>query len=411
MTASVLAAWGFPHLSAAAAALDLLEDGAGGELLLEEHPAFVDLRRRNAAGALTDVVRAHTGAGSSSVVSSDLWLALRAWSQIDAPEAIFEFRSDRDLYPTALGAVVERLERFASGSATIDDLHVAQVMGLGPCTWLLAHSWVNPLAGQAATLAVDLCWRIDRLLALDHPPTEAEAEDGALRLLVRCAQTDEPHTWITPAEVAGVLGIGQGRVARPVAGSPLLAERYRRACGARQEPAGCQPPARFGLKELLAQPTDAVFTYPEPLGTTALEGLLREVAQTGFAPFFVDTGGHGPGSLSTSLRRQVERGTGDQLSAAGARWLLGSERLVVVLTGLTGARMSRPGLVRDLRAAMAANPALRVIALAPEQGLIQALGRQVQALEGTGGKSGTRVAEHPAVAGGTARDEGCRDIG
>jgi hypothetical protein len=309
----------FHHASALQGLLDLIEDGAGGDLLIEAEPQTMHYQRRNAAGMVTCVVQAVSVPEPSSIMSSDVWCAVRRWSGLEvsrAPHATFVIHTDGGLYPTAVVAVTDRLHRFSQGCATAEDVHVAKMVGLSPDGRLLQHVRLRCNAGPASALRSDVSWRVRRLIQAGSRAEEKDADEATDRLLQRCAACSEGGDVVTREEAASLAGVDVGALDGAGNWNSELASRY--------------------LLRLPAGAGDSVVPV-------SLE--LRHAVVAG---------------LHSAIRRRVEAVSGRYLSAAGARQLLASPNLLLQLEG--AAQRAGPGtlLWEEVRVAQEANPSMRV---------------------------------------------------
>lgn len=302
--------------------MDLIEDGEGGDLLIEAEPQTMHHQRRNAAGMVTCVVQAVSVPEPSSIMSSDVWCAVRRWSRTpQAPQATFVVHTDGGLFPTAVIAVTDRLHRFAQGYATAEDVHVAKMVGLAPDGRLLRHVRLRCNAGPASALWSEVSWRVRRLIQAGSRGEQQDADKVTDRLLRRCAACSEHGDVVTREETASLAGVDADALGDAGNWGSELASRY--------------------LLRLPAGAGDGVVPV-------SLE--LRHAVVAG---------------LHSAIRRQVEAVSGRYLSAAGARQLLASPNLLLRLEG--AAERAGPGtlLWEELRVAQEANPSMRVTG--PEQ--------------------------------------------
>ncbi|HWD09068.1 MAG TPA: hypothetical protein VHA57_08240 [Actinomycetota bacterium] len=287
--------------------LDLIEDGEGGELVVDRGPGTARYQRRNRAGDVTRVVTALSIGEGSGVLSSDLWGAVRSWSRLDAarePTASFVLHADGPLYPTAGPAVADRLRRFAEGCATAEDVRVVRMVGLPAESPLLRSVRLRCSAGPHIAVVDDACWRLEQLLL----GTGRDAGAAIARLLCSCSEV--PHC-------GGTIGRDE---AAEVAGVDLTG---------------------------LDQASDWE-GGPGPLPVTVG---WREAAVSG---------------LGVAIRRQLQASSSRPVSAAAARRILGSHALVLRLTGPGLATGAASWLAEELAMLRAANPALRVVTVDPD---------------------------------------------
>lgn len=293
----------FGEASLAQAAVDLIDDGAGGDLLIEVDAHGVNYRRRDQGGAVTQVVRVLPTAEGSSILSSDLWGAVRYWSLLPAvPRARFILHSDGPLYPTATPAVADRLARFAEGCASDEDVHVVRMVGLDPRHPLLRSVRLRCQAGSAEAVLAGVHWRIQRL----------------------------PRRDPSPGAAAGV------------------ADRLIRHCSA---PAGTGEPLRVTRREL-AETAGVDLDALDSVAATTSGSVLP-----GLAVAAHDAVVHG---LLAAIHRQAAAATGGPFTAAQCRQLLASPGFTVRLVG-AGAAKAGTLVAEEVRAAREANPALRIV--------------------------------------------------
>jgi hypothetical protein len=318
----------FHHTSAVQAVVDLIEDGEGGEVLIEAGHETIDYQRRNRAGAVTRVVQARSGPEPYSVISSDLWGAVRRWSGLEAPEATFVLHTNGHLFPTAVTAVADRLHRFSLGCASAEDVHVIKVVGLLPDNRLLHHVRLRTGAGPASAVRADVAWRVQRLIQHNSRSAGQDADEMTDRLLLLCATAgrSEEDAVITQEVAARMAGIDVAELDGTGNWGSELAGRYR-----------LRLPAAIGAAE------------PDAL------------------PVAVEVRHAVVGGLHAALRRSVEAITGQPLSAAGARQLLASPNLVLRIEGAGEAAGPGTLLAEEVRAAQAMNPPMRVVVIAGTQ--------------------------------------------
>jgi hypothetical protein len=317
---------GFHHASAVQALVDLIEDGDGGDIRIEPGSGCqaIDYQRRNRAGAVTRVVRAVSCPEPSSVISSDLWNAVRRWSSLEAPDATFVLHTDGDIFPTAFPAVADRLHRFSEGCASAEDVHVVKVVDLLPDSRLLRHVRLRSGAGPSSALRADVLWRVQRLIQHCSLGEHRDADEVTERLLLRCAAirsggdeaiTQEETAWMAGIDIAELDSVGNW--------DSELASSYR-----------LRLPAGGDVSE-----PDAI-----PVAVPLRHAVV--------------------GGLQSALRREVEAITGRSLSATGARQLLASPKLVLQIEGAGDAGGPGTLLAEEVRAARATNPSMRVVTIA-----------------------------------------------
>lgn len=293
----------FAEASLAQAAVDLVDDGAGGDLLVEVDAHGINYQRRDRGGAVTQVVRVLPVEEGSSLLSSDLWGAVRYWSRLPTlPGARFILHSDGPLYPTATPAVADRLVRFAGGCASVEDAHVVRMVGLDPRHPLLRSVRLRCQAGPGETVLAGVHWRIQRLPRRD--PSPGAAAGVADRLIRHCC---------APAGTGKCLRVTQRELAE-IAGADLDA-------------------------------LDSVATTTS--GSTP----------PGLAVAVHDAVVHG---LAAAIHRQAAAATGELFTAAQCRQLLASPGFTVRLVG-AGAAKAGTLVAEEVRAAGEANPGLRIV--------------------------------------------------
>jgi hypothetical protein len=315
----------FHDASALQAIVDLIEDGDGGEVLMESGHEAIDYQRRNRCGAVTRVVQARSGSEPYSVISSDLWGAVRRWAALEAPEATFVLHTNGHLFPTAVPAVADRLTRFSRECPSAEDVHVIKVVGLLPDSRLLRHVRLRSGAGPGSAVRADVTWRVQRLMQHNSGSARQDADEVTDRLLVLCAAagcSGEPAV-ITQEEAARMAGIDIADLEGTGNWGSELAAHYRPRL-----------PAAGGVEE-----PDAL-----PVAVQVRHAVV--------------------GGLHSALRRSVEAVTGRPLSAAGARQLLASPNLVLRIEGHGDAAGPGTLLAEEVRAAQAMNPSMQVVALA-----------------------------------------------
>lgn len=317
----------FHHASAVQAIVDLIEDGDGGEVLMEWGQQAIDYQRRDRSGAVTRVVQARSGPEPYSVISSDLWGVVRRWAALEAPEATFVLHTNGHLFPTAVPAVADRLHRFSRECPSAEDVHVVKVVGLLPDSRLLRHVRLRSGAGPGSAVRADVAWRVQRLIQHNSRSAPQDADEVTDRLLVRCAAAgcSGEAAVITQEEAARMAGIDIAELEGTGSWGSELAARYR-------------------------------------LGLPAASG----VAEPDVLPVAVQVRHAVVGGLHSALRRSVEAVTGQPLSAAGARQLLASPNLVLRFEGPGDAEGPGTLLAEEVSAARAKNPSLRVVALTGE---------------------------------------------
>ncbi len=184
---SAAPAIGFARVAIAEAALDLVEDGRGGGLVLERGPGFVDYRRLDEAGATTLLGRVAGETAPRTVLSGDLWDVLRRWVVDDDSVADHVFRSDGVLYSSALTAVADRVDRFVRHAETEEDRAVMLAAGIDPGHGVLRRVRIHTGMSSAAVLAA-LRSRIGRVRDTSHAiATASEVEAAVERLLALAA--------------------------------------------------------------------------------------------------------------------------------------------------------------------------------------------------------------------------------
>jgi hypothetical protein len=214
---------GFQHAAIAEAILDLIEDGEGGELVIESADTVVDYERRDREGTRTRFVRVKTDSEPHTILSGDLWESLRRWSSLNAPQASFVFYTDGTLYPSAVHAVANRIERFVQGTPTAEDRTVVEIVGIDPDSRALHHVQLKTEAGPASAIWANVQWRIQQLIDLDYRRNstdngkdETGGDVATRRLFKRCACIVEQGgiQTITQEEAARIIGVDLADLAR-----------------------------------------------------------------------------------------------------------------------------------------------------------------------------------------------------
>jgi hypothetical protein len=183
----------FGHALAAQAVLDLAEDGAEGHLDYAMHPAMVDYVRVNGRGAATCIVRGMTGPAPYTVLSGDLWSALRRWTQGGGSDTGYVFHTDGSLFPSAVTAVADRLDRFAAGVESEEDRLVVQVAGIDVDSPVLRRVQILARSGGTAKIVEDIVRRVAALQRRrgDH----AGSVDATIDRLLRRFARDGSGSW------------------------------------------------------------------------------------------------------------------------------------------------------------------------------------------------------------------------
>ncbi|HEY8201664.1 MAG TPA: hypothetical protein VII47_09945 [Actinomycetota bacterium] len=364
----------FHQASVLEAVLDLVEDGEGGDMTVEWGPRLADYERYDREGTLRGLVRAKPGA-ESDVVSSDLWMAMRRWSVVDAAEPVFVYHSEAPLCPTAVAIVAEKLERFAAGVATEEDRRLVRMIGIPPESRCLRHVALRARSGPVDLMTTGVLWRVQRLLEPLDPG--GDVVGGVVdRLLAWCWADQGTVRVLTRGEACEILGVRSDRLLDGPEWDAGDLEMYRSALLARNDPpvgdrppavvAASQPgsPAAEPVTDLLNHPPGAAILGPAgPVMTAALDALRRAAAGAGASPFVVEVRNYRYRSLVTSVRMGLESITGRRVGAAAARRFLMLPGLVLLLDGALASQDAEAALVDDLRAIQARNGSLQVVAL------------------------------------------------
>jgi hypothetical protein len=378
----------FEHALTAQAVFDLVEDGAGGELVFEQTPGTVDYERADHAGKKACIVRGTTGPEPYTVLSGDLWESLRRWSRGDASETVHVFQTDGTLFPSAVIAVADRLERFAKRVESAEDHLVARAAGIEADSEVLRHVRLRTRSGATAAIVDDVDWRARRL-GRNGGAHGDPAEAGTSRLLRRStlAGSGDRCSTISQEEALALLAVDASDLEHHALWTAELERRYRAALlGAPAGPGGGDDapllvggtpvgrgPLPTGEHELVAPgsvtdllglPGGAVVVGAAGQGKAAALGALsRTAAESGAIPVTLEARRYVTGSLNTAVRRRVESVAGSRLSAAGARQLLRSSDLVLLLDGVSEHPELGSALVSAVTDARVWCPTLVVVAV------------------------------------------------
>jgi hypothetical protein len=366
----------FHHASVLEAMLDLIEDGEGGRMTVEWAVRLADYRRHDRHGALPFVVRARSGA-QSKVVSSDLWMAVRKWSTLDAPQADFIYHSEAPLYPTAVTIVAERLERFAEGTPTEDDRRAIRVIGVLPDAPCLRRVHLRTRSGPVNDMLAGIRWRVKRLIE-PHPNTEVDAVPGIVQRLLECCSPERrEETTLTQGEACEAIGVSLDQLFEDSAWNPSRLGGYLSALLGDEGPVAGDwfsstvvpsghPSSLPGepLTDVLSHSLGAAVLGPAGDGMTAsINALIRSAADAGAVPFVIEVRNYRYRGLVLLVRRRLESLEGRPVSAAAARRFLALPGLVLLLDGTLASVDSEAALIQDLGIVQARNPSVRVVAL------------------------------------------------
>lgn len=374
----------FAQALTAQAVLDLCEDGARGDLAVEQGPGLVDYERTDREGATTRVARGVTGPHPHTVLSGDVWDALRRWCERGAAEAVHVLETDGTVYPSAVTAVVNRLWRFARRAETAEDRIVVEAAGVDAGSEILRRVRLRTGFGRSDAVVADVAWRVERLVG---GPGADEAREKARaatrRLLSYCdlVARGEARLALSEASAFALLGIDRGSADHhPSPWTADRASRYRSAVLAGGAPDACRAPSvRLATTgpEPPPDPAPVVSVLDLPGGAVVvraagdasdgvLAALSHAAAERGRVPVTIEPSHLLTGSLETAVRRAVEAAAGWPLSAGGARQVLRSPDVVLLLECADDD--SQPGSVGHSLVAAAADarahcPSLTIIAV------------------------------------------------
>lgn len=360
---------GFTQVLAVHALMDLVEDGEGGVVTIEQSPGIVDCERVDARRTTTSLVRGRSGPHPHTILSGDLWAALRRWTASDAPEVAHVFCADGTVFPSAVSAVAERLARFGAMVESDEDEAVVRAAGIDPGSAVLRHVRLQVRAGLALATLDAVRWRLGRLPGV-RPSNGCDVDAAIDPVFARCAAaglSGAPET-ISRSEALELAGVCAD-LDDHARWTPDLASRYSLAVHASSRDSEPRPedPYTHGRRVLanirrrerrvavLAGGGDGRGVDDDVLVEAAVEG--------GAVPVVLDARGGALDSLQTAVRRRVEAVTGLPLSAAGARDLLCSPDLVLLLDGVDEEPAVGGGWAAEATAALARNPSLGVLVL------------------------------------------------
>jgi hypothetical protein len=383
-----------PSVSLTEAVFDLLDDGEGGQLDINWGGHGVDYHRLGDGGRYLRSVRAKFANTRSTVVSTDLWQAIKYWADSYPESDRYEFHAATALFPSAWQAVASRLPRFRQGRFSAEDRALLACL-FPPHQDLdfLSRVWLRVRADLCEPLVDELRWRASRLEGAAHGDRDADNLVAGLIDRFAAPRRSGDHEIITCAEAARLTGLDPAAASGRTFGAEQLVSQYLHALP--QHLAVHAPsPGRVGggnsngdaSRQVIRVDSRTTVMVVGQHGAETSSALTSAATKAGLVPIAL-RGGLGLGRpLLAGLRHELGAVTGGYPSLDDAAEILADAAVVLLVDAFGGPVGADRELRDELPAALAANSAIRVAALcsSPERAL--ALGYRTEAVttaEGT----------------------------
>lgn len=321
-----------PAASILEALVDLVDEGVGGHISVHPNRRFVDHHRVGDPLAPGRTIRTMRADDTGSVLSGDLWEALRSWSASGDQGGTFEFHAAGRVYPSAVTAVTSRLARFRHGCPTSEDFKVVVAAGLDGDLEFLGRVRLRIRPGVFSSVADESRWRVGEIVkCAGKNPMAVDVVLGRLVEHLEEIEGSDAPAFITCDDMARMIGVTQAaRTSSEIELDGVLS-RYRRTL------------------------IDRFATENATLGLAA-----ATVARQGSLPVVVRCGLGVSQPVQASLRREVARITGEYLRPWAMARVLACPTLVL-LVELSGESDIDEEFDEEISEIAAANPSIKLL--------------------------------------------------